>query len=346
MKALIYDGPGRVTWGRAPDPALSDPQDAIVGVEVTTICGTDLHILRGDVPEVEPGRVLGHEAVGEVLEVGPAVRDIRPGQRVVVSCVSGCGRCRFCRAGRYGQCLRGGGWVLGHVVHGTQAEFVRVPFADLALHPLPSSIPVDEAVLLCDVLPTAFEVGTLAGRVEPGDTVVVVGAGPIGLAAVVTAALYSPARILVADVDSGRLEVAKRLGADVLLGPGANAESLVAELTDGLGADVVIEAVGSAETFDLCTRLLRPGGRLANIGVHGKPVTLHLERLWSRDVTITTGLVDTYSTPRLLDMFAAGQIAPGPMITHRFALDDVVRAYDLLGNTRASGALKIALSRA
>ncbi|WP_314615881.1 alcohol dehydrogenase catalytic domain-containing protein [Streptomyces stackebrandtii] len=346
MKALVFQGPGRIAWQDVPDPVIEDPADAIVRVDVVTICGTDLHILKGDVPEVTPGRVLGHEAVGTVVEAGGDVRSVRPGDRVLVSCISACGRCRFCRESRYGQCRGGGGWILGHTVDGTQAEYVRVPFADLSVHPLPDSVDSVDAVLLADIFPTSYEVGVLNGAVRPADTVVVVGTGPIGLAAIVTAGFYSPGRVIAVDRAESRLAAARALGADATANAAEEPEQLVADLTDGLGADVVMEAVGVPETFEMCTRMVRPGGRVANIGVHGKPAVLHLEDLWIKDVTITTGLVDTSSTPLLLRMMAAGRLPSSSLITHRYALGQMEEAYDVFGRAADTGALKVALGGA
>ncbi|MEW2582958.1 zinc-dependent alcohol dehydrogenase family protein [Streptomyces virginiae] len=343
MKALVFHGPGQTSWQDVPDPSIKDAADAIVRVDAVTICGTDLHIIKGDVPEVEPGRVLGHEAVGTVVETGGDVRSVRPGDRVLISCISACGRCRFCREARYGQCRGGGGWVLGHLIDGTQAEYVRVPFADLSVHPLPSALPSHEAVLLADIFPTSYEVGVLNGSVRPGDTVVVVGAGPIGLAAIATARLYSPYRTVAVDLAESRLAAARELGADATVSAQEEPERLVEDLTDGLGADVVIEAVGVPEAFEMCTRMVRPGGRVANIGVHGKPATLHLEDLWIKDVTLTTGLVDTYSTPMLLRMMATGRLPGSAMVTHRFELDQMEEAYDVFSRAGDTGALKVVL---
>ncbi|MEW5660254.1 alcohol dehydrogenase catalytic domain-containing protein [Streptomyces cinereoruber] len=343
MKAAVFQGPGSIAWQDVPDPGVEDPGDAIVRVDVVTVCGTDLHILKGDVPEVTPGRVLGHEAVGTVVETGRDVRTVRPGDRVLVSCITACGRCRFCREGRCGQCRGGGGWILGHTVDGTQAEYVRVPFADLSTHPLPSAVDGFDAVLLADIFPTSYEVGVLNGLVHPADTVVVVGAGPIGLAAIVTARLLSPGRIIAVDPDPARLEAARKLGADATVAADEGPEQLVADLTDGLGADVAMEAVGLPETFETCTRMVRPGGRVANIGVHGRPATLHLEDLWIKDVTITTGLVDTTSTPMLLHMLAAGRLPAKELVTHRFELGQMEEAYDVFGRASDTGALKVAL---
>ncbi|MET7804811.1 zinc-dependent alcohol dehydrogenase family protein [Micromonospora chersina] len=345
MKALVYGGPGEKSWSEIPDPTIVDPRDAMIRVDAVTICGTDLHILGGDVPEVQPGRVLGHEAVGTVVAVGDGVAGLRVGDRVLASCISACGVCRYCREGAYGQCLGGGGWILGHTVDGVQAEYARIPFADLSTYRLPEQVPDEAAVLLADILPTSYEVGVLNGRVRPGDTVVVVGAGPIGLAAIQTARLYSPAHIVAVDKAQSRLDAAKRFGADLTVLADDDPLEVVRSVTDGLGADVAVEAVGVPATFELCTTLVRPGGRVANIGVHGKPATLHLERLWIRDITITTGLVDTRTTPTLLNMLVAGQLDTAHMVTHRYRLDEIVEAYDVFARPAETGALKVVLTR-
>ena len=343
MKALVYHGPGSTGWEDVPEPTVENPDDAVVRVDCVTICGTDLHILKGDVPTVEPGRILGHEAVGTVEVVGGGVRNLGVGDRVLLSCISACGRCRYCREGRYGQCLEGGGWILGHRVDGTQAERVRVPFADMSTYRLPDEISDEDAVLLADILPTAYEVGVLAGSVTPGDTVVVVGAGPVGLAAVATARLYSPSHIVVVDPAKSRRAAASALGADVALDSADDVAGRVAELTGGLGADVAVEAVGIPATFELCVEIVRPGGHVANVGVHGGPATLHLETAWIRDLTITTGLVDTRTTPTLLGMVAAGRLRLPELITHRFELTQMQEAYDVFSRPSETGALKVAL---
>ena len=345
MKALVYHGPGAKTWEDVALPELATDSDAIVRVDTTTICGTDLHILKGDVPAMVDGRIIGHEAVGTVTQIGAAVHTAAVGDRVLVSCVSACGACRFCRDRRYGQCTDGG-WILGNEINGTQAEYVRVPFADNSTYPVPEGVSDEQLLMLADILPTGYEVGVLNGNVQPGDVVVVVGAGPIGLSAISGARLFSPSLIVAIDRLPGRLDAAKQFGADVLVN---NAEqdpiAAVRELTGGLGADVTIEAVGVPATFELAVELVRPAGRVANIGVHGKPVTLHLERLWSRDLTITTGLVDTSSTPTLLRLLAAGRVDAARFVTHRFDLDDIIRAYDTFSDAGRTGALKVALSR-
>ncbi|OBC00357.1 alcohol dehydrogenase [Mycobacterium sp. 852013-50091_SCH5140682] len=346
MKALIYTGPGMPSWTDAPQPKILDDTDAVIRVDAVTICGTDLHILKGDVPEVERGRILGHEAVGTVTEIGPAVRTIAPGDRILVSCISACGSCRYCRDGQYGQCLGGGGWILGHRIDGTQAEYVRVPFADNSTYRLPQGVTDEEMVMLADILPTSYEVGILAAGVRPGDTVAIIGAGPIGLAAIMTARLYSPKHVIVIDIADSRLEAALKFGADTVI----NAErqsvrGLVAQMTDGLGADVTIEAVGTPATFEQAVQLVRPGGRVANVGVHGAPATLHLEDIWDKNLTITTGLVDTHATPTLIDLVANRQIDVAPMITHRFSLDEFEDAYRVFSTPGETGALKVVLTR-
>jgi len=346
MKAAVYTGPGRPSWGDVPAPSVIDPTDAVVRVDAVTICGTDLHILKGDVPTVDHGRILGHEAVGTIEQVGSSVTRRHVGDRVLVSCISSCGSCRYCRLGQYGQCLGGGGWILGHRIDGTQAEHVRVPFADTSTYLIPNGVSDEQMLMLADIGPTGYEVGVLNGRVQPGDVVVVVGAGPVGLSAIMGARLFSPLHIIVVDRDESRLLAAKAVGADITTtGSGAEVVQLVQDLTDGLGADVAIEAVGVPETFELCAAVVRPGGRVANVGVHGAPVTLHLEDLWIRNVTITTGLVDTYSMPTLIRLVQGGGLDLAPLVTHRFALDDLPQAYDVFADAGRSGALKVVLTR-
>ncbi|MGC4987235.1 alcohol dehydrogenase catalytic domain-containing protein [Streptomyces sp. DT193] len=341
MRALVYHGPGQSSWDTAADPVIEDATDAIVRVDATTVCGTDLSILRGDLPGVKPGTVLGHEAVGEVLEVGHGVHHLRPGNQVIVSAVSACGRCRECRDTVLGQCRAGGGWLLGNEIHGTQAELVRVPFADHSAHRRPYNVPLDEAVLLCELLPTAYEVGVRNGHVSPGDTVVVVGAGPVGLASVFVARLYSPRRVVLVDLSAARLETAARLGVDAAELPG----TMIADLSEGPGADVVIEASGEPDGFVLSTRAVRTGGHIATVGVHGRPATLHLESLWRKNVTISTGQVDTSSTPWLLGLVQYGDLPVSGLVTDTFPLDRTEDAYEAFAHGTTTGALKILLRR-
>jgi alcohol dehydrogenase len=346
MRAIVYHGPGQKAWEDVPDPEIIGDSDVIVRVEATTICGTDLHILKGDVPAVRKGRILGHEAVGTITEVGDSVQTLAYGDRVLVSCISACGACRFCLEGRYGQCLGTGGWILGHKIDGTQAEYVRVPFADTSTHLIPDGVSDEEVLMLADILPTGYEVGVLNGNVRPGDVVTVVGAGPVGLAAITGAQLFSPSHIVAIDLSDARLEAAKHFGADVTVNNSReNPLSVIQDLTGRLGADVSIEAVGVPDTFELAVKLVRPGGRIANVGVHGAPATLDLEDLWIKDITITTGLVDTYSVPTLLKLVTSGQIDAKKFITHRFGLDDFDEAYDVFGRAADTGALKVVLSR-
>ncbi|MFF5439277.1 alcohol dehydrogenase catalytic domain-containing protein [Streptomyces achromogenes] len=341
MRALVYHGPAQTSWDTVPDPVIEEATDALVRVDATTVCGTDLHIRRGDFPEVRPGTVLGHEAVGEVVETGGEVHHLRPGDQVTVSSVSACGDCAECHDARYGQCRGGGGWILGNLIDGTQAELVRVPFADHSTTRCPAGLPLDDAVLLAELLPTAYEVGVRNGHVGPGHTVVVVGAGPVGLASVVVARLYSPRRIIVVDLAGARLEAAARLGADAAESPG----KMIAELSEGPGADVVIEASGDPEGFLLCTRAVRSGGHIASIGTHGRPVTLHLESLWRKNLTISTGQVDTSSTPWLLELMRSGRLSVSPLVTHTLGLDRMEEAYEVFAHGTGTGALKVVLHR-
>lgn len=345
MRAVVYHGPGKKNWEEVPKPTIVDDGDAIVRVDAVTICGTDLHILKGDVPAVTDGRVLGHEAVGTVEEVGPGVKTLRTGDRVLVSCITACGRCRFCREGRYGLCTGGGGWILGHKIDGTQAEYVRVPFADTSTYLIPSGVSDENVLMLADIGPTGYEVGVLNGGVQPGDVVAVVGAGPIGLSAMLTSQLYSPSHIVAIDVADARLDASKTFGATATINNSRqDAVAAVKELSGDLGADVAIEAVGIPETFELCAELIRPGGRVANVGVHGRPATLHLEDLWIKGVAIKTGLVDTYSTPTLLKLIASRQLKVSDFITHHFAMDQFMDAYDVFARAADTGALKVVLT--
>ncbi|HZT45999.1 MAG TPA: zinc-dependent alcohol dehydrogenase family protein [Gaiellaceae bacterium] len=345
MKGLVYHGPGLRAWETVPDRRIEAPTDAIVRISTSTICGTDLHILKGDVPEVTPGTILGHEAVGTIVEVGAAVTTVKPGDRVLVSCITSCGRCRFCKEGHPGQCTGGGGWIFGHLIDGLQAEYARVPFVDTSVHKVPEALTDEQVLFLADILPTAFEVGVLAGRVQPGDTVAIVGAGPIGLATILTAQLFTPAQIIAIDIADARLARAREFGADVTINNAAEDPiARVMELTGGLGVDVAVEAVGIPETFELCTELIRPAGRVANVGVHGHPATLHLERLWIRDVTLTTGLVDAVTTPMLLRLIEGGRLDPTPFATHRFELEQTEQAYDVFAAAAETHALKVVLT--
>ena len=346
MRAIVYHGPGNKSWEEVPDPQLVEDTDAIVRVDAVTICGTDLHILKGDVPAVTPGRILGHEAVGTIEAVGSGVKNRQPGDRVLVSCITACGTCRFCREGSYGQCLGGGGWILGHKIDGTQAEYVRVPFADTSTYLQPAGVSDEQLLMLADILPTGYEVGVLNGKVGPGDVVAVVGAGPIGLSVIMGSRLYSPSHVVAIDLADSRLEAAKQFGADVVVNNGReDALEVVRGLTGGLGADVAVEAVGVPATFELAAALARPGGHIANVGVHGEPATLHLEELWIKNVTITTGLVDTYSTPTLLRLAQSQEISVDRFVTHHFQLDQFEDAYDVFGRAGETGALKVVLTR-
>ena len=349
MKALVYHGPGQKSWDTVPDPAPAAPTDIVVRIDTTTICGTDLHILKGDVPAVTDGRILGHEAVGTVTAVGSAVSTLEEGDRVLVPAITSCGRCAYCKRAMPSHCQATGGigWIFGHLIDGTQAEYARVPFAETSVHKVPEGVTDEQVLFLADILPTGYEVGVRNGRVKPGDVVVVVGAGPVGLAAIQTASLAGAASIIALDMADSRLEHARRFGADVTINAaGADAEQQVTALTDGgLGADVAIEAVGTPGTFDICTRVVRPGGTVANIGVHGAPTTLHLEDLWIKNVTITTGLVDGTTVPMLLQLVRSGKIAAEMFGTHDFPLHDMMAAYDTFAEAGKHNALKVVIRR-
>jgi alcohol dehydrogenase len=344
MKALVYHGPNQKSWEEKPKPRILQPTDAIVRISKTTICGSDLHILKGDTPEVTDGRILGHEGVGIIEEVGSSVSTFKKGDHVIISCITSCGKCEYCKKGMYSHCDNGG-WILGHLIDGTQAEYVRIPYADNSLYPIRAGSDEEALVMLSDILPTGFECGVLNGQVKPGDTVAIVGAGPVGLAALLTAQFYTPAEIIVIDMDDNRLATAAKFGATHTINSGRqNAIEQVKQLTNNKGVDTVIEAVGVPATFELCESLVAPGGRIANIGVHGKSVNLHLETLWSHNITITTRLVDTVTTPMLLKTVNAGKLQPSKLITHHFKLSEIIQAYDTFQYAAREKALKVILT--
>ena len=341
MKALVFHGPGKKNLDDRPRPSLLEAADAIIRMTRTTLCGTDLHILKGDLPTVAEGRILGHEGIGIIDEVGTAVSCFRPGDRVLISCITACARCEYCRRGMPSHCERGG-WILGHTIDGTQAEYVRIPFADTSLYAIPEAADEDAMVMLSDILPTGYECGVLNGAVKPGDTVAIVGAGPVGMSALLTAQFFAPAKIIMIDLDDQRLAVATKFGATAVINSsdGKSAEKVMA-MTAGRGVDAAIEAVGIADTFGLCQDILGPGGHLANIGVHGTSVTLHLEKLWSRNITVTTRLVDTVTTSLLLKAVMAGKLKPTQLVTHHFALHEILLAYETFADAGRKGALKV-----
>ncbi len=344
MKALVYHGPGKKSWEEKPKPTLLDPGDALVRIFKTTICGTDLHILKGDVPAVSDGRILGHEGVGIIEETGSGVANFKKGDHVLISCITSCGKCDYCKRGMYSHCEKGG-WILGHLIDGTQAEYVRIPFADNSLYIIPEGSDEEALVMLSDILPTGFECGVLNGQVKPGDTVAIIGAGPVGLAALLTAQFYSPTEIIMIDIDDNRLNISKTFGATKTINSGnTDAVKTVMELTSNRGVDTAIEAVGVPATFELCQSIIAPGGRIANVGVHGKSVELHLETLWAKNITITTRLVDTVTTPMLLKTVQSKKLDPLKLITHRFKLSQIIDAYETFQHADKEKALKVILT--
>ena len=351
MKALVYQGPGKKAWQDVPPPRIQHPTDVIVRIDTTTICGTDLHILKGDVPAVTPGRILGHEGVGVITEAGSSVTTLAVGDNVIISCIKSCGRCLFCKQGLFAHCLGdegavGIGWVFGHLIDGTQAEFVRVPYAENSVYKVPPRVTNQQGVLLSDILPTGFEIGVQYGRTKPGDIVAVVGAGPIGLSVIMTAGLYGAAKIIAIDLDANRIEQARKFGAtDGVSSADPDWKNQVMALTDGWGVDVAVEAVGVPATFEMATQIVRPGGHVANVGVHGKPVELRLQDLWIHNITISMGLVNTNTTPMLLRLVAEGRLDVDKFITHRFKLDDMMAAYDTFGRAAETKALKVIIER-
>ncbi len=347
MKALVYKGPGNKSWEEVPDPVIQHPTDVIVRMVATTICGTDLHILKGDVAAVQPGRILGHEGIGVITEIGGGVTQLAVGDKVILACISACGVCSNCHEGLYSHCLNdegaaGIGWIFGHLIDGTQAELVRVPFAENSVYKVPEGVSDAEGIVLSDILPTGFEIGVQYGRVKPGDVVAVIGSGPVGLAAVMTSRLYGPSRIVAIDLDDARLARARDFGAtDTVNSGAADWKEQVLAATDGLGVDVAIEAVGIPSTFTMATELVRPGGHVANVGVHGSGVELALDRLWISNIDIAMGLVNTNTLGMLLKLVAAKQLPAEKFVTHTFRFDQMLEAYDVFGHAAEHDALKV-----
>jgi len=344
MKALVFGGPGQRSWDTVDDPGIQDPTDVIVKVDTTTICGTDLHILKGDVPAVTEGRILGHEAVGTIVETGAAVSGLKKGDHVLVPAITSCGRCGPCKVGMAAHCeaVGGIGWIFGHLINGVQAEYARVPYAETSVHVVPEGVSDEQVLFLADILPTGYEIGVQNGGVKPGDTIAVVGAGPVGLAAMMTAQIAGAGRIIAVDMAPSRLKHAENFGATHTVLGGENAEQEILEIAPG-GVDVAMEAVGVPGTFDLCTRIVRAGGTVANIGVHGAPTTLHLEELWIKNITITTGLVSGSTIPTLLKLARDGRMEAEKLGTHRFALGEMEQAYDVFGAAGEHDALKVVI---
>jgi alcohol dehydrogenase len=340
----VYNGPGQKDWVEKEKPGIDKPTDVIVRITKTTICGTDLHILKGDVPAVTPGRTLGHEGVGVVEEVGPAVRNFKPGDPVLISCVTSCGACPNCKRQLYAHCSDGG-WILGHLIDGTQAEYVRIPHGDNSLYPIPDGADEEALVMLSDIMPTGLEIGVQYGKVKPGDTIAIIGAGPVGMSVLLTAQFYSPGKIVMIDMDPARLELAKQFGATDTLQVGeVDVVEEIMKMTDDLGVDVAIEAVGVPATFDICQKIVSAGGAIANVGVHGKPVELHIEELWIKNINISMGLVNTNTTPMLLKTLNSGKVDPGRLVTHRFKLEEILDAYEVFGNAAREKAMKVILN--
>jgi alcohol dehydrogenase len=340
MKGLVYGGPGIIEWKEIPKPVIEKQTDALVKILKTTICGTDLGILHGKTPSVKPGTTLGHEGVGVVEEVGTAVRNFKKGDHVIISCITADGTCEYCKKQMYGHCQEGG-WILGNLINGTQAEYVRIPHADNSLYPVPEGSDEEAMVMLSDILPTGHEMGVLNGCVKPGDTIAIVGAGPIGMSALLTAQFYSPAKIYMIDLDENRLQQAKKSGATDTIDTAKEdaVKRILSETKDGV--DVAIEAVGLPATFDICQKIVRPGGHIANIGVHGQPVALQIQELWIKNITITMGLVNTNTTPMLMKTVSSGKLDPKKLITHHFKLDDMLHAYEVFGNASKEKAIKV-----
>ncbi|KAJ5328697.1 hypothetical protein N7452_009087 [Penicillium brevicompactum] len=347
MKAIVYTGGSDISIEVHPKPVILEATDAIVRVLHTTICGTDLHILQGHVPTCTPGRILGHEGVGVIETLGADVTNFTVGQVVVISCITSCGACYYCDRKMPSQCETGG-WILGNKIDGTQAEYVRIPHASFSLHVLPKSIDQKVAVTLSDTVPTSYECGILNGSIQPGSTVAIIGTGPIGLMILQMAKkLYSPSMTAVIGRGHSRLNTATSMGADhafsVLDGQEVAISSALSA-TKERGFDVVIEAVGTPESFELSQALVGPGGTIASLGVFGQSCELHLEKLWNRNICLRTRLIDAVSTPDLLKMVETGGIEPQFLISHKFTFDEIQKAYEAFEAPSKHGTLKVVLT--
>jgi len=354
MKAMVYYGKNDVRFEERPKPEIISSTDAIIRMTKTTICGTDLGILKGKNPEIEAtsiakngsfnGRILGHEGVGIIEEVGSGVKNFKKGDKVIISCVSRCGTCENCQKQLYSHCRNGGGWIMGYMIDGTQAEFVRAPFADNSLYLLPDNLDDNSGVLLSDALPTAHEIGVQNGKIKPGDTVAIVGAGPVGMGCLMTALLYSPSQIIMIDMDDNRLNMAKEMGATSTVNSATeDAVTRVLELTAQRGVDCAIEAVGMEATWNICQNIVKEGGNLANVGVHGNPVKFSIEKLWIKNLTITTGLVNANTTGMLIKTCCSGKIPTEKLITHKFNFKDINKAYDVFKHAAEKKAMKLVI---
>lgn len=352
MHAMVYEGPGKKAWKEVPKATVKDPRDVVIKTVATTICGTDLHICKGDVPACKPGTILGHEAIGIVESVGAEVKKFKVGDKVIVSCITSCGECFYCKRNLQSHCLKGG-WILGHKINGTQAEYTRIPHADYSLYHAPANVSDKALLMLSDILPTGYEIGVLPAKIQKGESVAIVGAGPVGLAALVTLQSFNPARIIMIDKDDRRLEAAKRLGATDGVNPSkvdvkeavykiaAEANSLRTKEKLEDGVDVALECVGVPQTFDICQQIIAPGGRIANVGVHGSKVDLQVQDLWIKNIEISMGLVNANSTEELLGRILNGGLDPTKFVTHDFKMCEFCKAYDVFGNAAHNCAVKV-----
>lgn len=344
MKALVYYDVGKKIWEEKKIPEIQTSTDVIVRILKTTICGTDLHIMKGNVATVTKGRILGHEGVGVIEKIGSSVTNFLEGDTVLISCITSCGKCYFCKKGFLGHCADGG-WILGNTIDGCQAEYVLIPHADNSLYHVPKNVDIESLVMLSDILPTGLEVGVMEGKVQFGSIIAIVGAGPVGLAALLTSQLYSPDEMIMIDLDDNRLEISKSLGAtQVINNKDGTAVEQIMQMTRGKGVDVAIEAIGTPSGWYMCEDMVSAGGNIAMLGVHGKSVTLHLERMWKKNFTLTAGLVHTTTIPMLMKAVQSGKINPKKLISHHFKLSEMERAYDVFGNAAHHKALKVMMT--
>lgn len=345
MKALVHDGNGNIALQDRPDPRIQSPADAIVRVTLSTICTSDLHIMRGAVPRALPDTVLGHEFVGVVEEAGPGVARFKPGDRVAVNCETFCGECFFCERGWVNNCEQGG-WELGCRIDGCQAELVRVPLADNALTAIPDSVSDEDALFLGDILATGWW-GARIAEIEEGSSVTVIGAGPVGLATMMCARLARPGRIIAIECDLHRAELAEQLGLadDVIDGnlPLDDIERAVRAMTEGRGADAVVEAAGAASTFEMAWRIARPNAVVVISAMYEQDQVLPLPRMYGKNLVFKTGGVDASGLDEVMALIEEGKLDTGCLISKRYPLNDILEAYRAF-EAHEDGCLKIAIT--
>lgn len=342
MKGFVWHNNKTASLDKRPVPKIKDKRDAIVKVTMSSICTSDLHIIRGFVPKAVPETILGHEFVGEIVDVGSDIKNLKKGDRVSANCETFCGQCYFCKRGFINNCLYGG-WEIGCTIDGCQAEYVRVPFADTGLTKLPDNISYENALFVGDILSSGYWGAELC-EIQKGDTVAVIGAGPVGLCSMISAKLLGAEKIIAIDVDDTRLEIAKNQNlADVVINPlNSDVEKEVKDLTERRGADSVIEAAGGKDTFQTAWKIARANAIVALVAMYEENQTLPLPDMYGKNLTFKTGGVDAVNCSKLVDLISEKKINTDFLITNKFSLDNIQQAYKLFEN-KSDNCLKIAI---